>query len=93
LVRKKVQTYCRFARGDKYICPYEPEELTVSFCMCCKLREITSQQNLLIRQNRAVILLLEQIRNLLQKSIVDMEPPETLMPEINYEEASEETRE
>jgi len=34
--------------------------------MVCKAREITSQQDLIIKQNKAVITILNQIRDLLQ---------------------------
>lgn len=82
MVLKAEQDYCRFARGDNYVCPYQPEERTISFCMCCKLREITSQQNLLIRQNNVVIILLEHIRDLLKNSVVGLEPPDMVLQKI-----------
>jgi len=35
--------------------------------MVCKAREVTSQQDLIIKQNKAVITILNQIRDLLKK--------------------------
>jgi len=35
--------------------------------MVCKAREITSQQDLIIKQNKAVITILNQIRDLLKE--------------------------
>jgi len=60
------ESYCRFPRGRARICPYQLEEQTLSLCMVCKAREITSQQDLIIKQNKAVITILNQIRDLLQ---------------------------
>ena len=66
--------YCNWARGRKNVCPYQPEERTIYFCMYCKLRETTSQQDLLIKQNRIIINVLEQIKNILEKSIIYEKP-------------------
>jgi hypothetical protein len=62
--------YCNWARGRKYVCPYQQEERTIYFCMCYKLRETTSQQDLLIKQNRIIINVLEQIKNILEKPTI-----------------------
>ena len=62
----KGESYCRFPRGRARVCPYQLEEQTLSLCMVCKVREITSQQDLIIKQNKALITILNQIRDLLQ---------------------------
>jgi hypothetical protein len=61
--------YCRFTRavGKRNICPYVEEECTVMFCIACRTTKLASQQDLLIRQNKAIITLLNQIRDLLQE--------------------------
>ena len=61
------ESYCRFPRVRARICPYQLEEQTLSLCMVCKVREITSQQDLIIKQNKAVITILNQIRDLLKE--------------------------
>ena len=61
------ESYCRFPRGRARVCPYQLEEQTLSLCMVCKVREITSQQDLIIKQNKAVITILNQIRDLLKE--------------------------
>jgi hypothetical protein len=62
--------YCRLARavGKRNICPYAEEERTVMLCIACRATKLASQQNLMIKQNKAIILLLNQIRDLLQES-------------------------
>jgi len=61
------ESYCRFPRGRARVCPYQLEEQTLNLCMVCKAREITSQQDLIIKQNKAVITILNQIRDLLKE--------------------------
>jgi hypothetical protein len=62
--------YCRFALavGKRNVCPYVEEECTIMFCIACRATKLASQQDLLIKQNKAVILLLNQIRDLLRES-------------------------
>lgn len=67
MVSKNKKSYCKFLRGRKYVCPYEPEELTVMFCVACRTTKLTNQQDLLIKQNKVIITLLNQIRDLLQE--------------------------
>lgn len=62
----KMAKYCRFSR-KRNICPYEPEERTVMFCIACRTTKPASQQDLMIKQNKAVITLLNHIRDLLQE--------------------------
>jgi len=59
--------YCRFSR-KKLVCPYSEEECTLTLCMVCKAARISSQQDLIIKQNKAIITLLNQIRDLLKES-------------------------
>jgi hypothetical protein len=56
--------YCRFALavGKRNACPYMEEECTVMFCIACRATKLASQQDLMIRQNKVVITLLNQIR-------------------------------
>ena len=37
------------------------------FCIACRATKLASQQDLMIKQNKAIILLLNQIRDLLQE--------------------------
>jgi hypothetical protein len=62
----KRASYCRFSR-KRIICPYEPEERTVTFCIACRTSKLASQQDLMIKQNKAIITLLNHIRDLLQE--------------------------
>jgi len=82
LILKKEKNYCKFARGDSYVCPYQPEETTISFCMCCKLREISSQQNLLIKQNKIMIILLKQIRDQMKNVVISRGPSYPILEKI-----------
>lgn len=62
----KIAKYCRFSM-KRHVCPHAEEERTVMFCIACRTTKLASQQDLMIRQNKAVILLLNQIRDLLQE--------------------------
>jgi len=57
--------YCRFAGKKKYDCPYEPEERKSDFCLICRVTKLVNQQNLIIKQNKAVVIILNQARDLL----------------------------
>jgi hypothetical protein len=57
--------YCRFSR-KKLVCPYSEEERTLELCTVCKVARVTSQQDLIIRQNKVIIALLQEIRDTLQ---------------------------
>jgi len=59
------ERYCRFAGKRKYVCPYEPEERKSDFCLICRVTKLVNQQDLIIRQNKAIILVLNQARDLL----------------------------
>jgi len=65
--------YCRFARavGKRNLCPHVEEERTVMFCIACRTTRLASQQDLTIKQNKVIITLLNQIRDLLQKERED----------------------
>jgi len=57
--------YCRFARKKRYVCNYEPEERTTDFCLICRVTKLVNQQDLMIKQNKAIIAILNQTRELL----------------------------
>ena len=57
--------YCRFSK-KKLVCPYSEEERTLELCTVCKVARVTSQQDLIIRQNKVIIALLQEIRDTLQ---------------------------
>jgi hypothetical protein len=53
--------------GKRNICPYVEEECTVMLCIACQATK-ASQQDLMIKQNKAITLILNQIRDLLHES-------------------------
>lgn len=59
------ERYCKFAGRKKYVCPYEPEERKSDFCLMCRVTKLVNQQDLIIKQNTAIITLLNQSRDLL----------------------------
>ena len=59
------ERYCKFAGKKKYVCNYEPEERTTNFCLVCRVTKLVNQQNLIIKQNKAIINVLNQARDLL----------------------------
>ena len=59
------ERYCRFAGKRKYVCPYEPEERKSDFCLVCRVTKLVNQQDLIIKQNKAVVTILNQARDLL----------------------------
>ena len=59
------ERYCRFAGKRKYVCPCEPEERKSEFCLICRVTKLVNQQNLIIKQNKAVVIILNQARDLL----------------------------
>jgi len=58
--------YCRFSR-KKLVCPYPEEERTLELCTVCKVARVTSQQDLIIKQNKVIIELLKQIARTLEE--------------------------
>ncbi|MGB9672224.1 MAG: hypothetical protein ACPLZY_03665, partial [Candidatus Norongarragalinales archaeon] len=58
--------HCRFSR-KKLVCPYSEEERRLELCTVCKVARVTSQQDLIIKQNRVIIALLQEIRDTLQQ--------------------------
>ena len=59
------ERYCRFAGKRRYVCNYEPEERTTDFCLVCRVVKLVNQQNLLIKQNKAIVKVLNQASDLL----------------------------
>ena len=57
--------YCKFAGKRKYVCPYEPEERKSDLCLICRVTKLVNQQDLIIKQNKVMILVLNQVRDLL----------------------------
>ena len=50
-----------------FVCPYPEEERTLAFCMVCKVTRLTSQLDLVIRQNKVIIDVLMKIRDSLER--------------------------
>jgi len=57
--------YCKFAGKKRHVCSYEPEERKSDLCLICTLTNLVNQQDLIIKQNKAIITLLNQVRDLL----------------------------
>jgi len=43
----------------------EPEERTTYFCLVCRVTKLVNQQDLIIKQNKAIIAILNEARDLL----------------------------
>jgi len=59
------ERYCKFAGSKRYVCNYEPEMRKTDFCLVCRLVKLVNQQDLIIKQNKAIINVLNQARDLL----------------------------